>query len=274
MAKLRSIIKYPGSKQLMLAKLFKHLPSVGETLVEPFLGSASVALNTHYDKYLLNDANPDLINLYKMCQAKPDELLADIKNLFVEKNNNEATYLFLRRQYNESRDLDERSTLLCYFNRYGFNGLIRYNRSGILNVPFGDGAKPYLPEREIYQFHEKMQNATFYCMDFEAFITLVSGKEGNLTGYFDPPYLDGKNGKKSFTQYVAEGFSLSDHHRLNKCITDHRSRFNKVLVSNHQSDLLSSIYCQSTRTVKFRVPRTISSKASTRKPVSEVLLYY
>ena len=274
MKKMRSIIKYPGSKQLMLESLFKHLPKSGDVLVEPFCGSCAVALNTDYNHYILNDANPDLIALYVRCVKDPDQLIADLKKLFVERHNTPDAYYSLREKYNSLSDHHERASLLMYLCRHGFNGLIRYNQGGTYNVPFGDGKKAYLPEREIYQFSEKFQNADFYCTDFANLIEIASKKDGVKGLYIDPPYLRNKSGKPSFTQYVAQGFSINDHHRINESIMNHRASFDGVFVSNHQSPELEATYVDATRTVKFRVQRTIAANASKRKSVNEVIMYY
>ncbi len=59
-----------------------------------------------------------------------------------------------------------RAVLFLYLNRYGYNGLCRYNLRGEFNVPFGRYKKPYFPEAELYHFAEKAQNAFFYCESY------------------------------------------------------------------------------------------------------------
>jgi site-specific DNA-adenine methylase len=57
--------------------------------------------------------------------------------------------------------------LFLYLNRFGYNGLCRYNLRGEFNVPFGRYKKPYFPEAELYHFAEKAQNAEFHCLSYE-----------------------------------------------------------------------------------------------------------
>ena len=52
----------------------------------------------------------------------------------------------------------ERSALFLYFNRHGYNGLCRYNRSGGFNVPFGRYKRPYFPAKEMEFFYNKAKN--------------------------------------------------------------------------------------------------------------------
>ena len=276
MSTIRSIIKYPGSKRLMINTLFKHLPRAGEALCEPMVGSATVALNTDYKHYFLNDANADLIELYKLCVANPEVLIKEACKLFRPENNNELRFELLKAHYNQCEDIQERALLLFYLGRHGFNGLIRYSKRTGFNVPFGDGKPVYMPEKEIYTFADKLKHAHFFSMDFEDFIQHVTrlkhADKPNL--YIDPPYLDNLEGKKSFVNYTAEGFDLKDHIRINNTLVIYRDEFERILVSNHKSHDLKQAYSGLQRTVMFRVPRTISSNIKTRKPVREVLMYY
>ena len=58
----RPFLKWAGGKYRLLDKLTPHLK--GSKLIEPFCGSGSVFLNLDFDRYLIGDINPDLINLF------------------------------------------------------------------------------------------------------------------------------------------------------------------------------------------------------------------
>ncbi|MCP3675531.1 MAG: DNA adenine methylase, partial [Gammaproteobacteria bacterium] len=60
---MRPFLKWAGGKFLLTERIKGLLPS-GKRLIEPFIGSGAVFLNTDYERYLLGDINPDLINLY------------------------------------------------------------------------------------------------------------------------------------------------------------------------------------------------------------------
>lgn len=68
MTKQRSFLKWPGGKLRVMAEITAMLPA-GKRLIEPFVGSAVVFLNTNYPSYILNDKNQDLINIYE-CLAE------------------------------------------------------------------------------------------------------------------------------------------------------------------------------------------------------------
>ncbi|MGJ8680650.1 DNA adenine methylase, partial [Paraglaciecola sp.] len=74
--KTRAFLKWAGGKYNLIEAISDQLPA-GNKLIEPFVGAGSVFLNTDYPKYLLNDINPDLINLYKIIKKSSDNYIKD-----------------------------------------------------------------------------------------------------------------------------------------------------------------------------------------------------
>ena len=67
---MKPFLKWAGNKYKIVARIKAVLPA-GERLVEPFVGSGALFLNTDYPSYLLTDANADLINLYRnICKRR------------------------------------------------------------------------------------------------------------------------------------------------------------------------------------------------------------
>jgi DNA adenine methylase len=270
-----SIVKWPGSKRLILSKILRKLPKSGDVLVDAFTGSGCIALNTDYKNYYLNDLNADLISMYELCRNDPSDFIKLTQPYFKGSFNNKDSYLSLRDQFNISDDQEERGILLFVLSRFCFNSLVRYNKSNLFNTPFGSYPNhPYFPENEIYFFSEKLENATFTNLDFEEFIDfVVSDNAGlSLNGYFDPPYLRGVEDKPVFTQYTNKGFNLADHIRLDMSLTKHADNFDVIIASNHESKQLKTIYKGAKKTSYLRATRTISCKA--RNPAKEVILEY
>lgn len=59
----RPFLKWAGGKFSQLADLENYIPA-GKRLIEPFVGGGSVFMNsTMHAEFLLEDVNPDLINL-------------------------------------------------------------------------------------------------------------------------------------------------------------------------------------------------------------------
>jgi DNA adenine methylase len=68
-ASLKPLLKWAGGKRWLLPRLQElWQTNEGCRLVEPFMGSLSVALGLQPDMALLNDANIHLVNLYHHLQ--------------------------------------------------------------------------------------------------------------------------------------------------------------------------------------------------------------
>ena len=68
--------------------------------------------------------------------------------------------------FNQSTDPFVRSVLFLYLNRFGFNGLCRYNSKNEFNVPFGAYKTHYSLKMKLRYFAHKAQSAVFLCADF------------------------------------------------------------------------------------------------------------
>lgn len=266
----RSFLKWAGGKYSALPNILKHIPIEGDVLVEPFVGSATVALNTNYKKYILGDLNQDLINLYRYIVKTPDATLQDALKLFTPKENTADAFYSLRAQYNASIDPYERALIFVYLNRHCYNGLIRYNQAGGFNAPFGDYKAPSIPALNWYFFAEKFSNARFV---HGAFNKLIFHAKQGVTVYSDPPYLPASP-TASFSAYTEEGFKKKDHSLLDRRSSIWSSRGASVWVSNHDVPLIDECYSRKADKQVFMVPRTISTSTNNRKPVPECLMEY
>lgn len=238
MKKQRAFLKWAGGKYGLVEDIQRHLPPARK-LVEPFVGAGSVFLNTDYDQYLLADINPDLINLYNLIKARPEEYISEAKRWFVAENNRKEAYLSIRAEFNKTDDVMYRSLAFLYMNRFGFNGLCRYNKKGGFNVPFGSYKKPYFPEAELEFFAEKAKKATFVCEGYPE--TFRRARKGSVV-YCDPPYAPLSN-TANFTSYAGNGFTLDDQAALadiaERTATE---RGIPVLISNHDTTLTRRLY--------------------------------
>jgi DNA adenine methylase len=263
--KSRAFLKWAGGKYSLVENINARLNQASkhaDTLVEPFVGAGSVFLNSDFKHYILN--------LYKELKSSPDELISDAKKLFVDLNNHADAYYEYRVQFNQSRDVYERSILFLYMNRHGYNGLCRYNLKGIFNVPFGKYKKPYFPEKEMYFFAEKAQKATFTCLDYDDVFKLVPN---NAVIYCDPPYVP-LSKTASFTSYAKGGFNLDDQANLANLAEQAAFENNTpVLISNHDTVWTRKIYSQASLE-QIQVKRTISPKGGSRNKVDELMAMY
>lgn len=197
--------------------------------IEPFMGTGVVGFNIAPGSALMCDANPHVINFYHSINTgdiTPDKVRKHLER--------EGAYLLDKgaQHYYVVRDRfnDKHAPLdFLFLNRAGFNGMIRFNRSGSFNIPFCKKpqrfSKAYITKivNQVSYLHQlfKQQKFSFRCQPFEHTI-LAAGKEDII--YCDPPYInrhvdyyngwDGKDEKRLF-QMLSDGkggFILSTWH--------------------------------------------------------------
>ena len=267
--KNRAFLKWAGGKFSLIEDITAKLPQA-KKLIEPFVGAGSVFLNTNYSKYLLNDINADLINLYNIVKHQSSDYITDSAKFFTPTFNEEQRYYQIRQEFNDSEDIYERAIFFLYLNRHGYNGLCRYNNSGKFNVPFGRYKAPYFPEKELVYFAEKSQLATFTCDSFEK---VFARARKNSVIYCDPPYAPISK-TAMFNSYAAGGFTLDNQIKLASLARRTGYKRNiPVLVSNHDTEFTRDIY-QGADMTELQVSRFISQNGSTRIKVAELLALF
>lgn len=268
MKKNRAFLKWAGGKYPLLDDIKRHLPK-GECLIEPFVGAGSVFLNTDFSRYILADINSDLISLYNIVKTRTDEYVQASRELFMPETNQAEVYYQFREEFNACQDPFRRAVLFLYLNRFGYNGLCRYNLRGEFNVPFGRYKKPYFPEAELYHFAEKAQNAEFHCLSYEE---CMDRADTNSVVYCDPPYAP-LSATANFTAYHTNSFSPKEQAHLAEMAEKLVSKQIPVLISNHDTPDTREWY-RAAKHFQVKVRRSISSNGGTRKKVNELLALY
>ncbi|TDY22114.1 DNA adenine methylase Dam [Paraburkholderia sp. BL6665CI2N2] len=255
----KPFLKWAGGKSRILQHIVSRLPP-GRRLIEPFVGGGSVFLGTDYEQYLLGDNNGHLVELYQAVSQRPDEFVELASGYFDERFCTPEQYLAIRAAFNLEQDALRRAAQFLYLNKFGFNGLCRYNRSGAFNVPFGHLQRaPRFPLEQIVAFAEKARRAVFVNCDFAE--VMASAVPGDIC-YCDPPYLDRDVGR-SFTAYGPGGFAMQRQLELVSVAKQLAARGVPVLISNHDCVAARQIYADA-KIITFTAHRSISAAADKR----------
>jgi DNA adenine methylase len=217
------------------------------------VGGLALPLGLRPERALLNDHNGPLIVFYRWLQQGlviTEPLLNDREWYY------EARARFNALLVSGQGDQAEAAGLFYYLNRTGFNGLCRFNRQGLFNVPFGR----YATIRYTYDFRPYgavLGGWTFQQGDFAG----LALEPGDFI-YADPPY------DVPFTTYSPGGFSWADQVRLAEWLAAHGG---PVVASNQATARILDLY----RGLGFAVellqaPRRISSSGD-RTPAEEML---
>jgi len=265
---MKTFLKWAGNKQRMIERITALLPS-GRRLIEPFVGSGALFLNSEYPAYLLADANHDLIDLYTHLQAEGADFIDFCRTFFTPQNNRPEAFYALRSEFNVTADARLKSALFLYLNRHCYNGLCRYNASGGFNVPFGRYKKPYFPQAEMEAFGRKAQTARFCHADFAT--TMQAAAPGDVV-YCDPPYAP-LSATAHFTSYSAGGFGFDQQLALVQAARETAARGVPVLISNHATAAIEEAYAGA-QIERFQVQRFISADAGNRGAAAELLALF
>ncbi len=194
-------IKIQGIKSKLIPFIKNNLPDLTEkTWYEPFLGSGVVGLNLAPRKAVFGDSNPYTIKLYQDIQSK--EITPEIVRMFLEDEGKKLaekddTYFYeVRERFNK----DHQSLDFIFLNRTDFNGMIRFNRNGGFNVPYGHKkdrfSQAYITKivNQVKWVSEKFEENDwkFICMDCFDLLKNEAGKDKDAFIYLDPPYI-GRN---------------------------------------------------------------------------------
>lgn len=261
----KSYLKWAGGKGRILDQLLpvldKHMKS---TFVEPFAGALNVSLNVDTDHVIINDYNKDLINAHQQIVNHDYEAVIDILEGYFDVGYD--AYYELRDEFNSTADMVKKAALFIYLNKFGFNGLCRYNKSGKFNVPIGKSpSKKQSPVKEIIQTREILNGRS----------TIISGDvnqslftKPNSLVYCDPPYVPVS---ASNFNYNADGFGFNKQKELRDFA---KQSPNTVIISNHWCDITESLYSDADEVILVDAKRTISSKSGTRGKTKECIVIY
>ena len=164
------------------------------TWIEPFMGSGVVGFNIMPRNAIFADSNPHLINFYNaIASAEIDGF--KVRNFLEHEGEilsrcGKDYYYEVRARFNKTHEpLD-----FLFLNRSCFNGMIRFNRKGGFNTPFGHKpqrfSKGYITkivnQVDYVYVMSKHSNWSFVCQDFRE--TLKGISESDFV-YCDPPYV-------------------------------------------------------------------------------------
>ena len=273
---VKPILKWVGGKRQLLEEIIPLIEPKPSTYVEPFIGGGSVLFAMQPKKAIINDYNGELINVYKVIESAPEDLIKQLE--IHSKKNSEEYFYYLRgldrkaEEYEKMSEI-EKAARIIFLNKTCFNGLYRVNASGQFNTPYGKYKNPnILDATTIRAISNYFNTANIKILEGDYKKALKGIRKGAFV-YLDPPYMPISE-SSSFTGYTAGGFDIEQQEELrDECIKLHNKGI-KFLQSNSDCEEIRELYTNSTfkiKTVKAR--RNINSKANGRGEISEVLIY-
>jgi DNA adenine methylase len=272
---MKPIIKWPGGKVQLLPKIKELLPSTYNKYYEPFLGGGAVLLDLNPKEAIVNDINPELINMYLQVRDNVEEVITDLADMdsFHEHSgvDPKAVYYRVREDYNLSLGCNTptQAARFIYLNKHCFNGLYRVNSKGEFNVPFnGKLTGGSFDADHLRTVSKQIQNVEFLCGDFE---DCLATAEACSFCFIDSPYASLT--PTSFVDYTKEGFAYEDHVRLARVFKELTDRGCYCMLTNHDTELIRDLY-RGFNFTEVDVRRSINRNGDNRKGKEVIITNY
>jgi len=266
-------IKSQGIKTKLVSWIDSFVPKEFDgRWIEPFMGTGVVGFNVTSNEALMCDVNPHMINFYHAIESgditpkQVREYLNYEGSILLDKG--DEYYYEVRERFNK----DHHPLDFLFLNRAGFNGMIRFNRSGQFNIPFCKK-----PERFSKSYVTKIVNQvanvsqvlktrkfTFVCQTFQE--TIAQANYDDII-YCDPPYIN------RHVDYY-NGWDNSQEQELFKCLSQSKAKF--ILSTWHHNDFRKNEYIELLWN-KFSVHTRehfyhVGAKEKNRNPVVEAII--
>lgn len=205
--KMKSFMPWIGGKSLLAKKIIAEFPQNVERYVEVFGGGGSVLfanIDKHADLEIYNDANSDLVNLFRCMKYHRAELEREIDG-----------YINSREAFEELKTRLE--------NGVGFTDIQRAGMFFVkIKISFGASGQSFscnkrnLSTDRFAEISQRLKNVVIENKDFENLIKVYD--RTNALFYCDPPYYTAE-------KYYNVQFTEQDHIRLKNTLDHIKGKF-------------------------------------------------
>ena len=224
---VKPLIKWSGGKSDEIKQFAKHFPAEFDTYLEPFIGGGSVFFHMAPKKAAISDVHQELVDFY---QSIRDGHAAAIHEFMTLHPNNEATYYQVRDKMPISSALDN-AKRFYYLRKTCFRGMLRYNRQGKFNIPFGKYDKINYSELLNPSYHQLLEKTEIFKAGFEYIFEKYNDPSNFM--FLDPPY------DSEFTDYGYCQFGKEEQKRLAACFKETKI---KCLMIIGKTDFIVDLY--------------------------------
>ena len=223
---LKPIIKWSGGKKDEI-KLFKKYIPTYETYIEPFIGGGSLYFHLCPEKSVIADVHNELICLYNSIK---EGKINDIYNFMENHPNEEKTYYEISDKMVVNNDLD-RANQFYYQRKTCFRGMLRYNKKGKFNIPYGRYKTCNYEDLKNKDYETLLKRTDIIQGSFEKVFEEYNN-ENNFV-FLDPPY------DSEFTDYGYCNFGKEEHIKLAECFKNTK---NKCLMIIGKTNFIVELY--------------------------------
>jgi len=229
---MKPLFKYAGGKRNEIQFIEPYLPLKYDKYIEPFMGGGALFFHLEPTKAIISENSIDVRNFYNTIKNDSRELLREILNLS-EKYPTEyqdRSDLYYNFRESEPTTNMEKAIRFYVLRQLSFSGMIRFNKKGDFNVPFGHYDK-LLPITRHFEALNRIFENTIILDD--AFKALELATENDFV-FLDPPYT------RTFVEYHIDGqFGNKEHIKLANWFCNTKS---KAMIVLNSDDFTLNLY--------------------------------
>lgn len=250
---MKPILKYRGGKSKEIKFFNKYIPTYNK-YYEPFIGGGALFFHEEPRNACINDINKALIQFYTEVQNNFKVLRQDLDKLDTLYQSNREKYIITKMASPEKKVYDPNEDLyyairdmyngkikpeytfgaIYYFiNKTSYSGMIRYNKKGEFNVPYGRYAN-FNTQLLNDHHHKLLRNSV---ITNNGYISSFDAATSEDFVFIDPPY------DTTFTEYgndVFTGDFKEQEHR--KLAQDFKNLSSKAMIVIGKTPLTTELY--------------------------------
>jgi DNA adenine methylase len=196
---LTPLVKWSGGKGKEIQQFEKWIPKDYNIYLEPFIGGGALFFHLEPKKAVIGDLHKELIDLYTIVKNGD---IHKIKDFMDHHPNDEKVYYEIRDKMEIKTQLDS-ANRFYYQRKTCYRGMMRYNKSGKFNIPFGRYKTLNYSDLDNDSYYNLLKNTEILCDSFEKIFNEYD--DSNNFMFLDPPY-DSK-----FTDYGYCSFGKPEH---------------------------------------------------------------
>lgn len=224
---LKPIIKWSGGKSDEIRMFEKYIPTDYELYLEPFIGGGSVYFYLNPNKAVINDIHSELIDFYKcISEGKTNEIYEFMLNT----PNDEETYYKIRDEMKINNSLDN-AKRFYYQMKTCFRGMLRYNKNGRFNIPFGKYKTINYDDLKNPHYENLLSRTDILNTSYEYIFNQYNHEKHFM--FLDPPY------DSEFTDYGYCKFGKEEHIKLSELFKTTKI---KCLMVIGKTDFIQELY--------------------------------
>ena len=227
MKKLKPLFKWSGGKSNEISKFVNYFPKSFNTFVEPFAGGASVFFHLQHKKNMICDTHYEVCCFYSAIKHGKSK---EIHDFMLNHPNDQKTYYHVRNVMPIKNDLDVAKRFF-YLRKTCYRGMLRYNKSGSFNIPFGNYKKINFSNLLDCRYEKLLKDTTIHNESFESIFNKYNDE--NNFFFLDPPY------DCVFNNYNGTVFDKKNHQLLFEKFSTTK---NKCLLILNKTDFTADLY--------------------------------